>query len=118
MTVYRFRTYQLAYGASDDQKRFAYASAQRQVSNQLYEILMNHPLPAVVDIKEEIISASEIPDYPTFHDVLEMQVEVMPVQHRYVTLTYADGRYHSYSKEGILYHLRWIWNIMWRKVRR
>ena len=116
MTVYRFRTYQPPEGASDDQRKFAYASAQRQMSHHLYEILMNQPLPAVVDIKEEIVPSQLSPI--EYRDVLEIQVKVTPVQHQHIVFAHADGRDLSYTKAGMGYHLRSIWNIMWRKLKR
>lgn len=80
-------------GASPEEAAYHLEAGRREVGNKLYNILYSQKLPAVVDIEEISIPATQGNFYnPYFPNKNELRIEitVIPVQHRHITMAHAD----------------------------
>jgi hypothetical protein len=79
-------------GAPPEQVAYNLEAARRKAGNELYKILYTQKLPAVVDIEEISMPATNRGEYGIYMPVNEMRIEitVTPVQYRNVTIAYTD----------------------------
>lgn len=63
-------------------------SARREAGNNLYDILLNQNLPAVVDIHEKVFT--EMDEYGRYVDVFMIEIDTEIVHHEHVTMKHLD----------------------------
>ena len=95
----------------DEIKRESLKLAERKVGNQLFDILWQFRLPAVVDIDEKIEEKYHYNAMYFPNDVIRIKVTITPVQYRDVTIA------NAYPQAFRLEYHENIFKKIYRKLR-